>query len=337
MDKLSAMQAFVRVVDAGSFTKAADTMGLPKPTITRLVQSLESELKTVLLHRSTRRLTLTTEGAAYYERAVQVLEDIQDIESNLSDSKANPRGKLRIDVGSTVGQLFLIPALHEFCERYPNIQIDLGVSDRRVDLLGENVDCALRLGEVTDQWLVARRVGDIQGIVCAAPGYLKRCGVPEHPTDLESDSHRVVSYFSVSSERWKTFVLHKGKERVEVRARHTIAVNDSGAMFAAGLAGLGIVRTGAFMAAPHIAAGKLVQVLPDWMAGTAPVYIVFPPKRHLSANARVFVDWVAELFARHGLKQVNAMAEAAVIAPNLLSSGSPSQDEALRRAAGEMH
>jgi DNA-binding transcriptional LysR family regulator len=297
MDKLSAMKAFVRVVEAGTFTKAADSLGVPKAQMTRLVQSLEEDLKTLLLNRTTRRVTVTADGAAYYDRAVRVLEEIEELESSLTHAKVNPRGKLRIDAPSAIANLILIPAMGDFCARYPDIQIDIGASDRPIDLIAENVDCVLRVGEVTDQSLVARRIGEIRPIVCASPAYLKRFGVPQHPSDLEDDRHRVIAFFVRGSER-VTYVLHRGDERYELNPKSTIAVNDSGAMLAAGLAGLGIARIGPSMVAPHLAAGTLQVVLPEWCAGVWPLYVVYPPNRHVSAKVRAFIDWVVDLFGR---------------------------------------
>lgn len=301
MDKLAAMQAFVRVVEAGTFTKAADTLSLPKPTVTRLVQSLESELETQLLKRTTRRVTVTPDGAAYYDRAVRLLGEIEELESSMTRAKVSPRGRLRIDVGSTVAQLLVIPALPDFYARYPHIQIDMGVSDRPVDLIGENVDCVLRGGEIVDQSLVARRIGDFHLIVCASPEYLKRHGTPQHPQDLEDESHTVVNHFSHRTGRIYPYVFERENEKLEVNGRHSLSVNDSNANLAAGLAGLGIVRLATFQAAPYLASGALKPLLLDWCATSVPLHVVYPPNRHLSAKVRVFVDWVAELFARSDL------------------------------------
>ena len=297
MDKFSAMKVFVRVVEAGTFTKAADSLGVPKAQVTRLVQSLEEELKTLLLNRTTRRVTVTAEGAAYYDRTVRVLDEIEEIESSMSHAKVNPRGKLRIDVPPPVANLILIPAMEDFCARYPDIQIDIGVSQKPVDLIGENVDCVLRAGEVTDQSLVARRIGEYHRIMCASPSYLKRFGVPQHPSDLQDERHRVITYFARGSEHF-SYVLQRGDERYEVNARWSIALNEGGAMLVAGLVGLGIARTAPFMAAPHLAAGTLQVVLPEWSAGVWPLYVVYPPNRHVSAKLRVFIDWAVDLFAR---------------------------------------
>lgn len=301
MDKLAAMQAFVRVVEAGTFTKAADTLSLPKPTVTRLVQSLEAELETQLLKRTTRRVTVTPDGAAYYDRAVRLLGEIDELESSMSRAKVSPRGRLRIDVGSTVAQLLVIPALPDFYARFPHIQIDMGVSDRPVDLIGENVDCVLRGGEITDQSLVARRIGDFHLIICASPEYLKRHGTPLHPNDLEDEGHTVVNHFGHRTGRIYPFTFAKDGEKLEVHGRHALSVNDSSANLAAGLAGLGIVRVSTFQAAPYLASGALQPLLLDWCADSVPLHVVYPPNRHLSAKLRVFVDWVAELFARSDL------------------------------------
>jgi LysR family transcriptional regulator for bpeEF and oprC len=301
MDKFSAMQAYVRVVEAGTFTKAADSMGLPKPTVTRLIQTLESHLQTKLLNRTTRRVTVTADGAAYYERAARILGEMDELESSMSRAKANPRGRLRIDVGASVGQLLLIPALPDFHARYPEIQIDLGVSDRPVDLIGENVDCVLRAGEITDQSLVARRIGEFHLLMCATPAYLKRYGTPTHPTDLEGDVHRVVNFMSHRTGRPHPFTFTRGSERHEITGRHIVSVNDSSANLAAGLASLGLFRTTTFQAQAHIASGALVPVLLDWCADRIPIHVVYPPNRHLSTKLRVFVDWAAELFSRSDL------------------------------------
>src|SRR5262245_47256192 len=189
MDKLSAMKAFVRVVEAGTFTKAADTLGVPKAQVTRLVQSLEAQLKTQLLNRTTRRVSVTADGSGYYDRAARLLDEIEELESNMSHAKVNPRGRLRVDLPPPVATLILIPAMDDFCARYPDIQLDIGVSQKPVDLIGENVDCVLRAGEVTDPSLVARRIGEYHRIMCASPSYLKRFGVPQHPSDLEDGRH----------------------------------------------------------------------------------------------------------------------------------------------------
>jgi len=297
MDKLSAMKAFVRVVESGTFTKASESLGVPKAQVTRLVQSLEQDLKTLLLNRTTRRVVTTADGAAYYERAARVLDDVEELESNMSSAKLQPRGKLRIDVSPPVANQIIIPSLADFCERYPDIQIDIGVGERPVDLVGESVDCVVRAGAVSDPSLVARRLGEVRRVFCASPAYLKRCGTPQHPTELEDEPHRVIRYFTYGGGRLG-YALERDGEQYEFNPHSTIAVNDSSAMVAAGLAGLGIARSNSVVAGPYLESGRLKLVLPDWNAGSIPLHAVYPPNRHVSAKLRVFIDWVADVCAK---------------------------------------
>lgn len=304
MDKFAAMLAFVRVVEAGNFTRAADTMQLPKPTVTRMIQLLEGHLQTKLLNRTTRRVTVTPDGAAYYERAMRVLSEVDELESSMSRAKANPRGRLRIDVGASLGRLVLIPALPDFHAKYPDIHIDLGVSDRPVDLISENVDCVLRGGVLTDQSLVARRVAEMYFVAAAAPAYLKRHGTPQHPSELEPGrGHRVVGFFSPRTGRPYPMDFSKDDEKFEFEGDYVLAVNDSNAYVAAALAGLGVVQAPTFMLQTHMSSGELEPVLSQWCAEPVPLHVVYPPNRHLSTKLRVFVDWVAELFAQDHLMQ----------------------------------
>ncbi|MDO8371801.1 MAG: LysR family transcriptional regulator [Pseudomonadota bacterium] len=302
MDKFSAMQAFVRVVEAGTFTKAADSMAMPKATVTRLIQTLEQELDTKLLNRTTRRVTVTADGAAYFERAGRLLSDMEELESSMSRAKASPRGRLKVDIPASLGMAVIIPALPDFYARYPDIQIELGVSDRPIDILAENVDCVIRGGEITDQSLVARRIGEFYLMSCASPAYLKRHGTPTHPRELER-AHKLIRYFSPRDGKLYNVTLHKDGDRVEVAGQHQLAVNDSNAGVAAALAGLGVLQTLTFLVQHHISSGALEPLFGGWCSQAKPIHVVYPPNRHLSNKVRVFVDWIAELFARHDLIQ----------------------------------
>ncbi|RYX97804.1 MAG: LysR family transcriptional regulator [Comamonadaceae bacterium] len=302
MDKFSAMQAFVRVVEAGTFTKAADSMDLPKPTVTRLIQDLEKELDTKLLNRTTRKVTVTVDGAAYYEQASRLLGEVHELESSMSRAKASPRGRLRVDVPASLGIAVIIPALPDFHARYPDIQLDLGVSDRQIDMVAENVDCVIRGGELLDQSLVARRIGDLYLQATATPEYLKRHGTPQHPGELES-KHRLIRYASPRTGKVFAFEFYKDGETVEVNGNYQLSVNDSNASVAAGLAGLGILHTASFLVQDHITAGRLEPLFPGWCTQSIPMHVVYPPNRHLTNKVRVFVDWIAGLFATHDLIQ----------------------------------
>lgn len=310
MDLITAMRAYVRVVEAGSFTKAADSLLMQKASVTRLVQQLETHLRTRLLHRTTRKLTVTDDGAAYYERAVRLLQDLEDMESSISASNATPRGRLRIDVSSAVGALVLAPRLPEFFARHPEIQIDLGVSDRPVDLVAENVDAVIRGGEILDQSLVARRIGMFDFLTCASPTYLARHGTPTHPRELESPRHSLVRYFSSRTGRPFPVDFNRDGERHEIQGHYHLSVNDGNAYLAAGLAGLGIIQAPTFMLLKHLRAGQLRRILPDWNSDPLPVWVVYPPNRHVSARLRVFVDWVVEVFSECHLQRCQDAGEA---------------------------
>lgn len=299
MDRFDAMQAFVRVVESGSFTKAADTMHLSKTSITQLVQQLEARLRVKLLHRTTRRVQATVDGAAYYERAVRLLADLDDAETSLSSASAAPRGRLRVDVPSPLARLILVPALPQFHARYPDIQLDMGVSDRMVDLIGDNVDCVVRGGEIKDQSLIARHVGDLPLGVYAAPAYLQQAGMPDNPRALELSHHRVVGFLWSRSGKTLPYAMRQGTEEIQVQGRYVLAVDDGNAYLAAGLAGMGIIWLPHYMARLHLDRGELVPLFGDWELDPMPLYLAYPPHRHVSAKVRVFIDWVVALMARH--------------------------------------
>jgi DNA-binding transcriptional LysR family regulator len=299
MDRFDAMQAFTRVVEAGSFTKAAETLHMSKTTVTQLVQQLEARLRVKLLNRTTRKVNVTADGAAYYERAVRLLADLDDAETGLSTASALPRGRLRVDVPSPLARMVLVPAMPAFHARYPDIQLDMGVSDRVVDVISENVDCVVRGGELSDQSLVARRVGELQLGVFAAPAYLERAGAPSHPRELESTHHRVVGFLWARSGKALQYDMRRSGERVTVQGRYVLAVDDGNAYLAAGLAGLGVLWLPKYMSEPHQARGELVPLFKGWQLEPMPLYVAFPPNKHVSAKLRVFIEWVAELVGQH--------------------------------------
>jgi LysR family transcriptional regulator, regulator for bpeEF and oprC len=301
MDRIVQMRAFARVVETGSFTKAADSMDLPKASLTRLVQALEARLRVQLLTRTTRKVTVTQDGAAYYERTMALLSELEAIDQGMLHDQSKPRGRLRVDVTTLTGSRVLIPALGDFHERYPDIQIALGVSDRAIDLLVDNVDFVLRVGAVQDAGLVARRVGQIQFCTCASPAYLEKHGTPETPEDLDREPHQAVGYFSSRTGRVFPFVFHRGDERLEVEGRRRLDVNDSNAYVAAGLAGLGVVQLAKYAVQEQLTSGELVPLFPEWHHNAVPVYLVYSPNRYVSARMRVFIEWVAETLAKKGL------------------------------------
>jgi len=298
MDRFSAVRTFLRVVETGSFTKAADSLDMPRNMVTKQIQALEGHLRTKLFNRTTRRVSVTSEGEAYYQRMTRVLEDWDEAEAELAATQNRPRGRLRADLPSALATQLVIPALPTFFSRYPDLQLELGVSDRPTDMIGDRVDCILRAGKISDQSLVVRQIGELPFVLCASKDYLSRYGTPKRPDDL-SNGHVVVRYFFAGTGRRLTFTLRKGSDEVTAQARDMVAVNDANALLAAGVAGLGIVRIPALVAQPYLDAGKLIPILRDWSMETVAVSVVFAPNRHLSARMRVFVDWLIEIFNAH--------------------------------------
>ena len=301
MDYFTSVKAFIQVVQAGSFVRAAQTLNLPRNTVTKHIQSLESHLRVKLLNRTTRRISLTNDGTAYYERMVRVVDQWLEAESDLISAQGRPHGRLRVDMGSTMATMLVLPALPDFQKRYPELQLDIGVSDRPVDLLGDRVDCVIRGGTLSDPSLIARRLGSLEFVTCATPEYLASHGTPLHPSDLEN-GHQMVRYFFAGTHRRLPVEFVRANERITVEADYFVSVNDSNALLVAALAGMGVLQTLRFMAEPHFKSGALIQLLEDWSLEPNPIYIVYSPNRHLSARVRVFVDWLVELFEARGLR-----------------------------------
>jgi len=295
MDQLLAIRAFARVVEAGSFTRAADTLGMPNASLTKAIQSLEAHLRVKLLQRTTRRVSVTPEGAQYYEKTQRLLKELDDVDASFSAAQSRPRGHLRVDMGSSVANLIVLPALPAFSAQYPDIRIDMGVSDKHVNLIGDNVDCVIRGGELTDLSLVGRQVGSASWVTCATPGYLREHGTPKRPSELE-EGHRIVQYLSTRTGRGMPLNFEKNGEKVEVGGR-AVGVNESNAHVAAGVAGLGVIQTFRYAAAPHLESGALVPILEKWQPPPYPFYVVYPSNRYVSNRLRVFIDWTAELFS----------------------------------------
>ena len=297
MDQVAALRAFVRIVETGSFTQAAASMGTPKATVSKLLQQLEAHLRTKLLSRTTRRLAVTSDGAAYYERAVRLLSDLEELDASVTASQGRPTGRLRVDVSSSIAQRIIVPALGAFFARYPYIQLQVGTSDQAADLVADNVDCVIRAGVIGDLSLIARRIAEVHMTTCAAPAYLNVHGTPADPSALERD-HVRVGYLKQRLAEPHPFRFARGGETFDVAGRYLVAVNEGQTYLAAGLAGYGILQAPYFMVRPHLDGGALREVLADWTVPPLPLHVVYPPNRHLSTRLRVFVDWAAALFAR---------------------------------------
>ncbi|MBP0588588.1 LysR family transcriptional regulator [Paraburkholderia sp. LEh10] len=294
MDRVQAMEVFTRVVDANSFTRAAEQLGMPRASVTTTIQNLEALLGVRLMNRTTRRLSLTPEGAAYYEHCIRIISDIAETDASFQAGNRKPSGALRVHMPNSLGRHLVIPALQTFHQRYPDITLDLSLSDRPVDPVEEGIDCMIRAGALEDSSMVARRIGMLKRVTCASPEYLKRHGEPRDIDDLAS--HQAVNFRVVHGTRPMPWIFVVDGKATEVRMNGTITVNDSEAYVRCGLEGFGLIQPMLFMVTPQLRDGSLQEVLPDFQPKPKPISIVYPNNRHLSAKVRVFADWVAELF-----------------------------------------
>jgi LysR family transcriptional regulator for bpeEF and oprC len=297
MDKLQAMGLFVRVVETGGIARAAESLGIPKATGTTLIQRLEASLGAKLLNRTTRRVSVTPDGAAYYTRAVAILAEVKEAEEALSQRSAAPHGRVRVDAPTLVARSVIVPALPRFFGRYPDIELALACNERHFDLVAEGIDCALWIGEVEDPGLVARRVGFLYFATCAAPSYIAAHGSPAHPRDLLR--HRCINHFSPGTGATVEWVFSKDSERVQAVFPGNLALEDENSYVSAAAAGLGIAQMPAFVVKDAMEHGTLDLILPDWLPEPSPLHVVYPQSRHLSRRVRVFVDWLSALIGDH--------------------------------------
>lgn len=294
MNQLLAMRAFARVVETGSFAKAADHLSLPRSSTSKLVADLEAHLGTKLVMRTTRRVSITPEGMAYHDHVIRLLAELDDADAAVRGARLTPRGRLRVDVPPSIARHILIPALPDFHRRYPEISVMLGVSDRQVNIVGEDVDCVIRGGEIRDPALIARKLTELEYGTFAAPTYIDRRGLPNAPGDLRQ-GHVAVGYFSSTTERPQPLVFQKGKESVEIVAT-TFSANDGEAHICMTMAGLGVGQHFVRFVQGAIDEGKLVRLLPDWCRPAFPLYAVYVQDRHRSTRLSVFLDWLIATF-----------------------------------------
>ncbi|EJM64855.1 transcriptional regulator [Pseudomonas sp. GM50] len=296
MDRFNAMRVFTRIVELGGFAKAADSLQMPRASVTILIKQLEAHLGVQLLQRTTRQISLTLDGAAYYPRCVRLLADLEETEAVFSAARHNPKGLLRVDMPAGVGRLIVIPALPQFTARYPLIELEIGLNDRPVDLIREGIDCVLRGGSTLDDSLVARPLGVLDQVTCASPEYLQRCGTPLCLEDLKG--HQMVEYFSNDTGKryGLEFVLDDQLRLIDL-PKH-VSVNSADGYLAACEAGYGLVQTPYYHVARQLNEGRLIEVLRDVPPPGMPLTALYPPHRQLSRRVRVFVDWMVELCAQ---------------------------------------
>ena len=295
MDRLDVMRLYTRIVDRGSFTLAAQDLDVPRSTATQVIKELEIRLGVRLLQRTTRSVRSTLDGEAYYQRCVAILGEIEDAESAFRDAK--PRGLLRVDVHGTLARHFVLPALPAFLAEYPELQLQMSEGDRLVDLVREGIDCVLRVGDLQDGAMIGRRVAMLTEVTCASPGYLARYGVPATLGDL--DAHVAVAFMSSATGAALPleFTVEGALRNLVLPATVTVAAAES--YVAAARLGLGLIQVPYYHVAADLAAGTLVEILPQHRPSPTPVSLLYPHRRQLSLRVRVFIDWLAREFAKH--------------------------------------
>lgn len=290
MDKIHAMQLFLRVAELESFSRAADTLGLPKGSVSRQIQALENHLGTQLLHRTTRRVQLTQDGMIYYERAKDLLSNLDELDGLFHHDPTSISGKLRVDMPVGVARNLVMPRLPAFLHQYPGLELELSSSDRLVDLIREGFDCVVRVGALKDSGLIARPLGKLTQINCASPQYLARFGYPENLDDLAS--HAVVHYAVNLGTRSQGFEIATDNGPRWIKTGGMLTVNSTETYHAACLAGLGIIQVPRVGVREALRAGTLVEVLPQYRAEPMPVSLLYPHRRNLSRRVHLFMEWL---------------------------------------------
>jgi DNA-binding transcriptional LysR family regulator len=295
MDRLGAIQVFAQVVESGSFAKAAERLSLSTSAASRHVAELESHLQTRLLNRTTRRVSLTESGRAFYERSVQLLADLAEAEQEASSAAVVPRGTIRLTTSVNFGVRHVAPAIAEFLARHPEVRFDVSLADRVVDLVEEGFDLAIRIGPPGAENLVARKLGETRLVPCASPQYLAKHGAPKTPEELAR--HNCFTYEYVSTRHVWRFRDSAGTEHA-VRVAGSLHSNNGDLLAEAAAQGAGIVFEPAFIVGPEVRAGRLVPLLQDYVTPPVPIYALYPSRKHLSAKVRRFVDFLAERFSQ---------------------------------------
>ena len=295
MNRLEAMQIFARVAELASFTRAAETMGLPKASISTAVQQLETLLGTRLLHRTTRKVQMTQDGRAFYERSKDLLADMDELQAMFQQGPQSLRGRLRVDLPSGVARSFVIPRLPEFLRDHPLLELELSATDRRVDLVREGFDCVLRIGPLYDSSLIARPLGQLSIVNCASPSYLKTYGTPRTLDDLAS--HRLIHYVTTLGAKPEGWEYFDGSEYRSLAMPGVLTVNSVEAYEASCLAGLGLIQAPAVGVRDMVRQGLLVEVLPEFSAEPMPVSLLYAHRRNLSKRLQVFMAWIADVIA----------------------------------------
>jgi DNA-binding transcriptional LysR family regulator len=293
IENTESLKRFMRVAELGSFTKAADSLGLPKASISLAVQQLENKLQTQLFHRTTRKVQLTPDGQLFYEKSKDVLSEIEELETLFISDDSQVSGIVRVNMSQPMARHLVIPALPAFLQRHPNLNIEISSEDRKVDLVSEGYDCVVRTGEVEESGMIMRKIGDMPQTNFASPSYLATYGEPHTLTDLQH--HSLIHYQTSSNKRFDAFEYQLDGELHSVKMPSRICVNNTDAYRAACVAGLGIMQAPKLGAMELLNNGQLIEILTDWTAPSMAVSMLFPHRRNLSKRVRIFMDWLTEI------------------------------------------
>ena len=293
---VQAMRVFALVAQLASFTRAADALGMPKARVSLLLQQLEQNLGARLLHRTTRRVTLTQDGETFLARCLDLLEELDELHSLFRAPEAGLRGRLRVDMPNGVAQALVMPALPAFLAAHPDLELEFGSTDRRVDLVREGYDCVLRVGRLADSALIARPLGEMVLFNCASPAYLQRHGIPQTPEDLPRQGHQLVHYLPQFGAHTDGFVWCDATgERHSIALTGRVRVNNSDNYLQACVQGLGIIQVPAHAVLQHLQDGRLCRILPDWQDAPMPVHLLYASRRQMPRRVQVFANWLAQV------------------------------------------
>lgn len=300
MNQLEGMRIFTRVAELTSFTRAAESLGIPKASASTIVSALETELGARLLHRTTRRVELTEDGRVFYDRCKDLLADVDELHSLFEQTPAALSGRLRVDMPASMARDYIVPALPDFLRGHPKLTIELSSTDRLVDLVREGFDCVLRVGNLSDSALIARNLGSYVIASCASPAYLRRVGKPKRIEDLQAQGHQLIHYTNNFGSKPFGYEYWDGERYQTIQLDGALTVNSAEAYEAACLAGLGIIQSplsGRML--QHMEEGRLVEILPKQRAEPMPVNLLYVHRRHLPKRVQVFMSWIAQVLQPH--------------------------------------
>lgn len=297
MDKLAAMQVFVKVIEAGGLSAAGRVLGLAPSSVSRRISELEDILGVTLLRRTTRKLSLTEAGESYYEQSREIVQAVEEADLSVTEKRTEPSGTLRLTAPTSMARLHIAPAIAAFHMQYPHVRIVIRVTDRPVDIVGEGLDMAIRIGQLEDSSLMARKIGEARRMVCASPAYLKKAGTPLHPQEL-ADHDCVIFRTTPGKNLWE---FCAGKEPVRVQVSGPLFCDDGETLVGTACAGLGIILAPEWLVGPEVSSGRLVELFTDYEIdpGASPLYAVYAPGTYTPPKIRAFVDFLSGRFSRN--------------------------------------